>query len=444
MEGIIEDVARISMLQDLDFTLSNDFNKIYTLLKRMHGERLTVNNVLRSINKIGFLQNPIKNSASKPVDLNFYKENLLVSNLLLRVGNVDVGDLDKSKYSVKYITAPGMLSEFYESTMSTVLWHETSDIDNRNFIQRIRFDIEDETRIHLLKLCSEYSTEDSIGCSFEYHSYFTKQRKRSKVKAVKTFQRHDPSYSFFFGIALGNIQRAGTIERIAEWTLSYIDGKYFGQNPNDIDVRDITLRQVANKILTHSISVLGNDPSHIRHMTSTVARIIQKILQNTIWWGSATPYSFSGDESGTTKMLTSALKYLSKKAELDSYAKEQIMAIGPKVSHNTCLSSVREMLQLLIAEISSDPIQYVLDVCSTESPSYNATSSMKEKLEEIVKKALAGDWTERDRLVRKLDECIAARFQFAIRSYSTKFDAVHGDAVLRLLNTHHYLLRSKL
>ena len=444
MEGIIEDVARISMLQDLDFTLSNDFNKIYTLLKRMHGENLTVDNVLRSINKIGFLQNPIKSSASKPVDLNFYKENLLVCNLLLRVGNVDVGDLDKSKYTIKYITAPGILSEFYESSLSNALWYESTDVSEKNFVQKIRFDIADETRIHLLKLCSEYSDDDRVGCSFEYQSFFTKQRKRSKVKAVKTYQRPDPSYSFFFGLALGNIQRTSTIERIAEWALSYVEGKYYGQNPNDIDVRDITLKQVANKILRHSIDVAGNDPSHIRWMASTVARILQKIIQSTIWWGSATQYSFSSDESGTTKVLVNALKHLSKKAELDSYAKEQILALGPKLAPNTCNSTSREILSLLIAEVSSDPSQYVLDVCSTDNPSYNAIQSMKDKLEDLSKTALEPEWTERNRLVQRLDECMVARMAYAVRSYSSKFDAAHGDNILRLLNSHHYILRSKL
>lgn len=435
MSGIIEDILRIGMLQELKFELSNDFNKIYTLLKRIHGEELTVENVFKSLPSIQFIGSEIHGTAESYQQLNFYKENLLLVNLIVRINSIDLGDLSESKYKSKYITSAGILSEFYSTFIPLVEWDERYDVFN--FISKLRQDLCDDARVRLLDLCAEYGTNAFVGVGFKY----TSTSKVKRVTKTRTYNRPDPSFEFFISMALGAISRNSTVERLAVWMDEFLVSKYDLQleNPEKYNSNDLVLRAVATTIEKHvaDLSEGKFTDEEARWLFQLVSNVVARIfgaVKNAVDSGVYFSHPFYSNEVLPT--LVRVLLRLSKLTKIGKFEMRRIAAFKDDYTSKYIRNDICDDIAEILSSTSTSDIEYIESVIDRQQTT-KVQYSIRDKLRKL---AMAEDLDVPDVLAR-LDKCIDTWITNG--GHLRNPDGFFGNQVLTALNTAHFLIRTR-
>ena len=408
--GIIEDVVRFCLLQELDFMKSNDFNKVYTFLKRQHGDELTASNVILSIPSLDIFKEPRKSEGSKPSDLNFYKLNTLVTNLLIRVTGTDLSDLESEKYSIKYITTQGILTEFYDTHRGYMLWEEALDESQTNFIRKIRskMELSEEARIHLLKICSEYYLDSTIQ---QYTHYaLTKLKKRTKRT---DYIRPDLSFSFMMSLALGNLKNEGLhmIQSITSWLKDHIDTHWSGgTHPSKMESQDCVLRQVLHTcyVSTYYTKDLATQSFWRERITSDVAEIARLMLRNNKWYAesSGDQYIAYPNENSSGINLVKIFLNVLVRHPMDEYTRSKICSLRDMTSYTA--KSIGESLIAMISELDDKIGESILKIVRDAK---GQSSPVSRFLKELLEKLVNGVNTEEKRreAMSCIDECYGIR-----------------------------------
>lgn len=445
--NIIQDVVGYCLLQDLDFTLSNDFNKVYTFLKRQYGEDLTPDNVVLSIPALTVLDEGKRTDVWRMNEFNLYRLNMLALNLLLRTGDVDLNvPPERQEYlKKKYHTAGGILSDFYSHSMRREYWASYLDADSAGFISEVRdkLQLSWDARKHLLNLCADQSFQD---CYRQLSIYEKKKLKKSTKTTV--CRPMDPSYTFFIGLALGGW--VGGVTRIVDlafWWKDYVSTRYYARAQSDLvggyDRFGTSLTYHLLYMIQQTPSV--EEPGHSYNVDDIIGCAVS-VLKDLVasyrfscYDSNGRPYIESFSMMGLT---TTIITTLGRHVKPGSYAAQRTASLKEVLS-GVSVDAERQ-ITALIMKLSDDPMTNIETLVETPSlTTYN--SAVDQSLRPLCRKLM-------DRRANgELDDSTLGRFEAVIQrrlaiignthTSDQVYDQLINDYVLRTLTAAYYELR---
>ena len=440
--NIIQDAVGFCLLQDLDFMLSNDFNKVYTFLKRQHGKDLTPDNVVLSIPTLTVLNEGQRTDAWKMTEYNLYRLNMLTLNLLLRSGEVElnVPSWQVEQLKKKYHTAGGILSDFYSHAMRREAWTSYLDADSAGFINDVRSKIGLgwEARKHLLDLCADACFQEC------YRNLSIYEKKKSKKGAKTTVVRPmDPSFTFFLGLALGGwVGGAHRISDLAYWWKDYVSTRYYGRSESDlVGGHD----RFGKSVTYHLLYMIQQNPAISEPSSSfcvddviscavSVMKDLTAAYRFSTYDPTSRPYVENFSMMGLTTQIITTLGKLVKPG---SYAAQKIVSLK-EVASSLNTDSERQIMSLVMS-LSDDPMTNIETLIQTPNlTTYN--TSVGQTLRPLCMKLIAA------RDSGTLENSVIARFDAVIQERmriinNPSYEQLINDYVLRTLTATYYELR---
>ena len=437
--NIIQDAVGFCLLQDLNFMLSNDFNKVYTFLKRQYGKDLTPDNVVLSIPSLAVLNEGQRTDAWEVTDYNLYRLNMLTLNLLLRSGEVElnVPSWQVEQLKKKYHTAGGILSDFYSHAMRREVWTSYLDADSAGFINDVRSKIglDWEARKHLLDLCADV-------CFQECYRSLSIYEKKSK----RFFRSMDPSFTFFLGLALGGwVGGAHQISDLAYWWKDYVSTRYYGRSESDL-IRGYD--RFGMSVTYHLLYMIQQNPAISEPSSSfcvddviscavSVMKDLTAVYRSSAAYDpTSRPYVENFSMMGLTMQIITTLGKLAKPG---SYAAQKIVSLKEAAS-SLDTDSERQIMSLIMSlSLSDDPMTNIETLIQTPSLTvYN--TSVDQTLRPLCMKLIAArdSGTLEDSVIARLDAVIQERMRII---NNPSYEQLTNDYVLRILTATYYELR---
>jgi hypothetical protein len=198
---LFTDVTGFCQLQELDPTKSNDFNKIFTFLKRTSKHALTPSNFVLSIQSFSSLSTEPKSSINSFEDFFFDKILQIILSFTVRAVDYEMKVEDeKHPNKQRILTIRGIISELYENYIfEGSTWRDRGQQTQFSKIAN-RMNLTLGTRLHMMDLLFEFCKDRKNyyglnSTTYYYKTSTTRGSKHNRYSAQKTNSKNVPDSS---------------------------------------------------------------------------------------------------------------------------------------------------------------------------------------------------------------------------------------------------------